>query len=181
MPFDVSTLSMGYIIAYSIQLSGSAIICAIIYTINSLFFGICWYIRVLLLDLQQTFSRINKLYTSDGRSMGYKTYAAKRPFKRTNNNKIKSLQSNGTEIRSFANPTDPAELAHINHVTKLIKNFVEDHNDILRWISMLLWFNCLLFFLFFCYCGVCIFLLADWATHRFTENIFFSIFDKIRQ
>lgn len=132
MPFDVSTLSMGYITAYAIQLSGSAIICAIIYTINSLFFGICWYIRVLLLDLQQTFSRGNMLYRNDERSMEHKTYDAKRPAKRTNNNKIKRFQSNRTAIRLFDNLTDRTELTHIYQVTKLIKKFVEDHNDILR-------------------------------------------------
>lgn len=62
MPFDVSASFTGYCVAYGIQLTGSAVICAIIYTINSFFFGICWYIRVLLFDLKSIFNDFNEIF-----------------------------------------------------------------------------------------------------------------------
>lgn len=60
MPFDLSTVH-GYSISYSIQLCGSASICSVIYTNNSLFFGVCWYFRALLFDLISIFSQMSKL------------------------------------------------------------------------------------------------------------------------
>lgn len=129
MPFDVSTFSMGYITAYVIQLSGSAVICAIIYTINSLFFGICLYIGVLLRDLHQTYHHIDKLYTTNSGWAAYKCNGAEHSSNFSNNNKAKTLQLNDRAIGSFGGRI---ELGRINQATTLIKKFVEDHNDILR-------------------------------------------------
>lgn len=64
IPFNDST-AIGYSVCYGIQLSGSASICSIIYTVNSLFFGICWYNRTLLFDLISIFDEIDELYASD--------------------------------------------------------------------------------------------------------------------
>lgn len=60
MPFDDSS-GAGYAISYLIQVSGSASICAVIYLINSLFFGICWYVRSLLFDLNSIFTEISEV------------------------------------------------------------------------------------------------------------------------
>lgn len=138
-PFDVSTLSVGYLTAYAIQLSGSAVICAIIYTINSLFFGICLYIRVLLLDLQQTFDRINDLYV--GKSTRANTGSADPPTKRSNAST--KFQSSAMLIRSFASIADPIGMARMNQATKMLKKFVKDHNDIIRWAVF--WSGCILY------------------------------------
>lgn len=129
MPFDVSTLSMGYITAYVIQLSGSAVICAVIYTINSLFFGVCLYIGVFLRDLHQTYHRIDKLYTTNSIWFAHKFDGAENSSNLPNNNKTKTSQLNDRAIGSF---DGRLELGRINQATTLIKKFVEDHNDILR-------------------------------------------------
>lgn len=71
MPFDKSTL-IGYSISYIIQLSGSASICATIYTINTLFFGVCWYTRTLLHDLNSIISEINDLFQEQHNSKAIK-------------------------------------------------------------------------------------------------------------
>lgn len=61
MPFGVDT-SFGFAAAYIIQWAGSGVICAIIYTINSCFFGICWYIEALLFDLNSIFDLLDAVY-----------------------------------------------------------------------------------------------------------------------
>lgn len=100
MPFDVSSSFPGYCVAYGIQLTGSAVICAIIYTINSFFFGICWYIRVLLFDLKSTFSDFNEIFNEKlNLNQGKKSTSAK--------NNQPSHQPN-----------------------KLLENFVEFHRNI---------------------------------------------------
>lgn len=134
----MSTISAGYLLAYAIQLSGSAVICAIIYTINSLFFGICGYIRVLLLDLQQTFGRINALYaggsTRTPHEHGATADSARSSTKRTTNksSRTKKFQPSAKVMRSFASIADPVGVARINQATTLLRKFVGDHNDILR-------------------------------------------------
>lgn len=135
----MSTLSAGYLLAYAIQLVGSAVICAVIYTINSLFFGICGYIRVLLLDVQQTFDRINALYAGGSARTSHEHGAAadsaRSPTtKRTSNksSRTKKFQSSAKVLRSFASITDPVGVARINQATTLLRKFVGDHNDILR-------------------------------------------------
>lgn len=124
---------MGYITAYVIQLSGSAVICAVIYTINSLFFGVCLYIGVFLRDLHQTYHRIDKLYTSNSIWFAHKFDGAENSSNLPNNNKTKTSQLNDRAIGSF---DGRLELGRINQATTLIKKFVEDHNDILRWIEI---------------------------------------------
>lgn len=124
---------MGYITAYVIQLSGSAVICAVIYTINSLFFGVCLYIGVFLRDLHQTYHRIDKLYTTNSIWFAHKFDGAENSSNLPNNNKTKTSQLNDRAIGSF---DGRLELGRINQATTLIKKFVEDHNDILRWIEI---------------------------------------------
>lgn len=63
MPFDDKT-ALGYTTAYFIQCSGSGVICTIIYTINSFFFGACKYIEALLLDLKSIFDLIDVVYAN---------------------------------------------------------------------------------------------------------------------
>lgn len=65
MPFNDETI-FGYTAAFLIQLIGSWVICAIICTVNSFFFGICWYIEALLFDLKSIFKQINNCY-EDGK------------------------------------------------------------------------------------------------------------------
>lgn len=62
MPFDDTTV-IGYNFAFLIQLMGSWVICAIICTINSFFFGICWYFEALMFDLKSIFQQINNYLT----------------------------------------------------------------------------------------------------------------------
>lgn len=65
MPFDDTTF-VGYIVAYSVQLIGSWVICAIICTVNSFFFGVCWYFEALIFDLKSMFAQ-NDSYLLDRR------------------------------------------------------------------------------------------------------------------
>lgn len=58
MPFDDTTF-IGYNVAFSVQLFGSWVICAIICTVNSFFFGVCWYFEALMFDLKAIFEQIN--------------------------------------------------------------------------------------------------------------------------
>lgn len=62
MPFDDTTV-VGYNVAFSIQLFGSWVICAIICAVNSFFFGVCWYFEALLFDLKSIFEQINSQLT----------------------------------------------------------------------------------------------------------------------
>lgn len=62
MPFDDTTV-IGYNVAFSIQLFGSWVICAIICAVNSFFFGVCWYFEALLFDLKSIFEQINSQLT----------------------------------------------------------------------------------------------------------------------
>lgn len=66
VPFDDTTL-IGYTIAYLIQLIGSSVICSIIYTITSFFFGVCYYFKALLIDSCSIFSEIDEFYQIKGR------------------------------------------------------------------------------------------------------------------
>lgn len=58
MPFDDTTV-IGYNVAFLVQLFGSWVICAIICTVNSFFFGVCWYFEALMFDLKSIFEQIN--------------------------------------------------------------------------------------------------------------------------
>lgn len=58
MPFN-DTTTIGYNVAFLVQLIGSWVICAIICTVNSFFFGVCWYFEALIFDLKSIFVQIN--------------------------------------------------------------------------------------------------------------------------
>lgn len=58
MPFDDSTL-IGYTLTMINQLLGSWMTCLVIYNVDSLFFGICFYIETMLDDKCYTFHEID--------------------------------------------------------------------------------------------------------------------------
>lgn len=58
MPFDDTTV-VGYNVAFLIQLFGSWVICAIICTVTSFFFGVCRYFEALMFDLKSIFGQID--------------------------------------------------------------------------------------------------------------------------
>lgn len=65
MPFDDTTV-IGYNVAFLVQLFGSWVICAIICTVTSFFFGVCWYLEALMFDLKSIFARINSYLVDKG-------------------------------------------------------------------------------------------------------------------
>lgn len=112
MPFDDST-GIGYFTSYVIQITGSASICAIIYTVNSLFFGVCWYVRTLLFDLHSIFVQINELYE-------------KRDEHRNcdGSNTIHNNKVDGKRTKMHS----------VNYYS-LLRNYVREHNKIIRYNS----------------------------------------------
>lgn len=61
MPFD-QNVGMGYAITLAIQIFAVLIIGGIICLINSLFFGICWYVNTFMNDLTEIFERTDELW-----------------------------------------------------------------------------------------------------------------------
>lgn len=98
VPFD-STKFVGYSVCYGIQLIGSASICAVIYTVNSLFFGVCWYIRSLMSDLITIFDQINGLYVGENNDQNsirneFKCHQILRKYVQTHIDTIKWVRQN---------------------------------------------------------------------------------------
>lgn len=61
MPFD-QNVGTGYAITLAIQIFAVFIIGGIICLINTLFFGICWYVNTFMNDLTETFEQIDQLW-----------------------------------------------------------------------------------------------------------------------
>lgn len=62
MPFDQNS-AIGYAIALSIQIFGVLIIGGILCMLNTLFFGVCWYVDTFVRDLADILKRIDSLWT----------------------------------------------------------------------------------------------------------------------
>lgn len=61
MPFDQNT-GIGYAVSLAIQIFAVSIIGGIICLINTLFFGICWYVDTFIRDLIDIFNQIDELW-----------------------------------------------------------------------------------------------------------------------
>lgn len=62
MPFDQNS-GIGYAVALSIQIFGVLIIGGILCMLNTLFFGVCWYVDTFVRDLADILKRIDSLWT----------------------------------------------------------------------------------------------------------------------
>lgn len=63
MPFDQTTGNpIGYAVTLAIQIFAVSIIGGIICLINTLFFGICWYVDTFIRDLIEIFKQIDELW-----------------------------------------------------------------------------------------------------------------------
>lgn len=130
VPFDDST-AIGYTICYIVQLSGSASICAIIYTVNSLFFGVCWYVRTLLFDLHSIFVQINELFATE--NYDAKTILKSRVFLR------KYVQTHNNIIR-YAVLYQYKTFRKYSHSNKFFIRFVEHFGEIMSGIIFVTFF-----------------------------------------